>query len=302
MDNRSLQQSPLLSGVWLPLVTPFRDRALDEASLERLAGRYMQTSIAGFVIAATTGEGPTLEMGEARRLAEIVAAAAHGRPILLGLSGSDTHKLTGTLRCIASWPVDGYLVASPYYSRPSQDGLLQHFLALADRAARPIVLYNIPYRTGVNLKNETLFRLAEHPNIIGVKDCCGDAAQSFDLLRGRPPGFAVLTGEDALFYDAIAQGADGGILASAHVDPEAFSAVRDGLLAGSRIDALARWHQLVDLARILFAEPNPAPVKHWLWRSGLIASPELRLPMTLVSAALADRLDILLTEHRPAAV
>jgi 4-hydroxy-tetrahydrodipicolinate synthase len=302
MDNRSPQRSPLLAGVWLPLVTPFRDRALDEVSLERLAGRYRQTSIAGFVIAATTGEGLTLDMGETRRLSEIVAAAAQGRPILLGLSGSDTHKLAGTLRSIAPWPVDGYLVASPYYTRPSQDGLLQHFLALADHAARPIVLYNIPYRTGVNLKNDTLFRLAEHPNIVGVKDCCGDAAQSFDLLRGRPPGFAVLTGEDALFYDAIAQGADGGILVSAHADPEAFAAVRDRLLAGSRIEALARWRQLVDLARILFAEPNPAPIKHWLWRSGLIASPELRLPMTPVSAALAARLDILLTEHRPAAV
>jgi 4-hydroxy-tetrahydrodipicolinate synthase len=239
--------------------------------------------------------------GEARRVAEIVAAAARGRPILLGLSGSDTHKLAGSLHSIALWPVDGYLVACPYYTRPSQDGLLQHFLALADQAARPIVLYNIPYRTGVDLKNETLFRLAEHPNIVGVKDCCGEAAQSFDLLRGRPPGFAVLTGEDALFYDAIAQGADGGILVSAHVDPEAFAAVRDTLLAGSRIEALARWCQLVDLARILFAEPNPAPLKRWLWRSGLIASPELRLPMTPVSAALADRLDILQTEHRSAA-
>jgi 4-hydroxy-tetrahydrodipicolinate synthase len=115
--------------------------------------------------------------------------------------------------------------------------------------------------------------------------------QTFDLLRARPPGFAVLTGEDALFYGAVAHGADGGILAAAHVETARFAAVRNALLAGRRADALHEWHGLVDLARLLFAEPNPAPIKHWLWRAGLIASPELRLPMTQVSDALAERID-----------
>ncbi len=120
----------------------------------------------------------------------------------------------------AVWPIDGYLIASPYYLRPSQRGLLQHFSVLADHTSWPIVLYNIPYRTGVNLTNETLLRLAEHPNIVGLKDCCGDRAQTIELLRRRPSGFRVLTGEDAQYYDALADGADGAILLSAHVETE----------------------------------------------------------------------------------
>jgi 4-hydroxy-tetrahydrodipicolinate synthase len=169
--------------------------------------------------------------------------------------------------------------------------LYQHFAALADATDRPILIYNIPYRTGVNLGNDTLLQLAERTNIVGVKDCCADGAQSFDLLRRRGPDFSVLTGEDALFYSAIAHGADGGVLASAHVDVAGFAAVREAIIGGHLADALARWEPLVDMVRLLFAEPNPAPIKHVLWRRGLIASPELRLPMTGVSPRLAEQLD-----------
>jgi 4-hydroxy-tetrahydrodipicolinate synthase len=178
--------------------------------------------------------------------------------------------------------------------------LALHFTALADASAHPILVYNIPYRTGVNLANDTLLTLAAHPRIVGVKDCCADSAQSFDLLRRRPAGFAVLTGEDAFFHAALAQGADGGILASAHIDPAAFAAVRATYHRGDHGEALERWRALVDVVRLLFAEPNPAPIKHWLWRAGLIASPELRLPMTGISPDLAARLDRLI-ESRPAA-
>jgi 4-hydroxy-tetrahydrodipicolinate synthase len=190
-----------------------------------------------------------------------------------------------------AWPIDGYLISCPYYSRPSQEGLRRHFEALAECTAKPIALYNIPYRTGVNLANETLLRLAELDSIIGVKDCCAIPAQSSELLRRRPAGFSVMTGEDALFFTALAYGADGGILASAHVDPEAFAAVRSALLASDREHALRLWTDLVDVVALLFAEPSPAPIKHWLWRRRLIPSPEVRLPMTPVSAALAGQID-----------
>ena len=136
-----------------------------------------------------------------------------------------------------------------------------------------------------------MLQLARHPNIIGLKDCCADVAQSFDLLRARPENFAVLTGEDALFYTALTLGADGGILASAHIDPAAFVAIRSHLLAGDQPTALAAWQALVDLPRLLFAEPSPAPIKHYLWRTGLIDSAELRLPMTPITEALAARID-----------
>jgi 4-hydroxy-tetrahydrodipicolinate synthase len=280
-----------LSGIFLPMITPFRDGVLDEPSLRRLVAHYAQSPLDGFILAATTGEGLTLDEDETERLVAMTAIEARGRPIFLGLCGSDTRKLVARLVKTRGWPIAGYLIACPYYSRPSQEGLRRHFTRLAEHTEKPILLYNIPYRTAVNLANETLFRLAELPNIVGVKDCCADATQSYDLLRQRPPGFAVLTGEDSLFYGALAHGADGGVLASAHVDPAAFVALRAGVTGGDRAGALALWRELVDLTRLLFAEPSPAPIKHWLWHQGLIASPELRLPMTGVSPALAARLD-----------
>jgi len=292
----------MLQGLWLPLVTPFRDGALDEASLRRMVRHYLGGPVDGFILAATTGEGLTIDGDETERLVSIVAAEIGGRrPIYLGLSGSDTRKVEKALGHSASWPVDGYLVACPYYTRPSQEGLYCHFAALAETTGRPILIYNIPYRTGVNMTNDTLLRLAALPNIVGVKDCCADAAQSFDLMRSRPAGFSVLTGEDAWFYPALTLGADGGILASAHIDAPRFAAVRNLLIAGDQEGALRAWRSLADLPRLLFAEPSPAPIKHWLWRIGRIDSPEVRLPMTQVSEVLATRIDAEIARARLAA-
>ena len=297
------QSASRLGGIWLPLITPFRDGRLDETSLRRLLAHYAGEPVDGLILAATTGEGLTLDEEETARLCGIAAGGRPaGRPIYLGLSGSDTRKLVHALERTADWPIQGYLITCPYYTRPSQEGLFRNFAVLAGATARPIIVYNIPYRTGVNLGNETLLRLAERPNIVGVKDCCADQAQSFDLLRARPPSFAVLTGEDASFYGALAHGADGGILAAAHVETRAFAAVRACLLAGDQPGALAAWSELVDLARLLFAEPSPAPIKHWLWGCGLIDSPEVRLPMTGVSDALAQRLAAEAARRRSSAI
>ena len=286
--------SSIPQGVWLPLITPFKDGAFDEVSARRLARHYV-AAVDGFILAATTGEGLTIDDDEIERFVDICRGEidAAGRPmrLYLGLSGSDTRKVAKALARTSAWPVDGYLIVCPYYTRPSQLGLYRHFSALADSTAKPIMIYNIPYRTGVNLGNEQMLRLAELPNIVGVKDCSADPAQSFDLLRDRPDGFAVLTGEDALFHNALTQGADGGILAAAHVETQAFIAIRKAMLDGDHAGALANWRALVDLPRLLFAEPSPAPIKHWLWRTGLIDSPEVRLPMTNVSDALAARID-----------
>jgi 4-hydroxy-tetrahydrodipicolinate synthase len=282
----------MIEGLWLPLVTPFRDGALDEASLRRMAQHYFRHPVDGFILAATTGEGLTIDEEETERLVAVVAAETGGkRPLYLGISGSDAAKVAKALAHTAAWPVDGYLIACPYYTRPSQEGLYRHFAALAGATARPILVYNIPYRTGVNMSNDTLLRLAELPNITGVKDCCADPAQSFDLMRARPAFFSVMTGEDAWFYAALTQGADGGILASAHIDTARFVAIRKLLLGGDQPGALRAWRDLADLPRLLFAEPSPAPIKHWLWRIGLIDSPEVRLPMAQVSDALAIRID-----------
>lgn len=288
-----------LSGVWLPLVTPFRDGELDEASVRRLVRHYAGQPVDGFILAATTGEALTLDESETERLVTVVAAelAGLGRrvPVLLGLSGSDTRKGVKAIRrtagLVADGAVDGYLIACPYYTRPSQRGLLEHFGALADAASLPIVVYNIPYRTGVNMSNDTLLRLAEHPRIVGVKDCCADLGQSLALLRDRPAGFSVMTGEDALFFTLLAHGGDGGIMASAHVRTADFAAVRRLVTAGDLGAARAVWDRLVTVPQALFAEPSPSPIKHWLWRAGLIDSAEVRLPMTPITEALAARLD-----------
>jgi 4-hydroxy-tetrahydrodipicolinate synthase len=289
----SLQSS--LRGLWLPLVTPFCDGTFDEASLRQLVRHYADLPVDGLVLAATTGEGLTLSQSETEWLVFTVAdeaARARPLPVCLGLSGSNTRALQETLARTAAWPIDGYLISCPYYSRPSQRGLALHFGALADRAEHPLLLYNIPYRTGVNLGNEAMLHLAGHANIAGLKDCCADRNQSLELLRRRPENFVVLTGEDAQFHEALIDGADGGILASAHVATEIFADVARLVASGERDAALARWRSVADLTRLLFAEPSPAPIKHWLWREGLIESAEVRLPMTEVSRELAARLDL----------
>jgi 4-hydroxy-tetrahydrodipicolinate synthase len=294
-DLRSSDLRSRLHGLWLPLLTPFRNGELDEASLRRLVRHYASGPVDGLILAATSGEGLTLGMAELERLVALVraeiAASRRYLPVCLGLSGSGTRKMLDTLDETAAWPIDGYLIASPYYSRPSQRGLLQHFTALADHASWPIVLYNIPYRTAVNLANEALLRLAEHQNIVGLKDCGADRAQSIDLLRQRPAGFRVLTGEDAQYYEALSDGADGAILLSAHIETARFASVRTHLKQGNRDAARACWESVSDLTRLLFTEPSPAPAKYWLSRTGLIDSAEVRLPMVEVSAELAARLD-----------
>ena len=303
-DLRASDLRAFLHGLWLPLVTPFRNGELDETSLRRLVRHYAALPVNGLILAATTGESLTLEPAETERLVFAVRdeiGRTRNLPICLGLSGSNTRALLDTLDRTAAWPIDGYLISCPYYSRPSQQGLQRHFSALADRARHPVMIYNIPYRTGVNLGNEAMLRLADHPDIVGLKDCCDDREQSLELLRRRPAGFAVLTGEDAQYHEALVDGADGGILASAHIETETFALVRNLVVAGEHDAALSCWRSVADLTRLLFSEPSPAPIKYWLWRSGLIDSAEVRLPMTEVSAGLAARLDLEIERRSTAA-
>ena len=302
-DRPTSELQSQLQGLWLPLVTPFRNGELDEPSLRRLVRHYAGGPVDGLILAATSGEGMALGARELERLVAVtraeIAESRRYLPICLGLSGASTSKMLDALDETADWPIDGYLIASPYYTRPSQRGLVQHFKALADHASWPIVLYNIPYRTGVNLTNETLLELASHPNIVGIKDCSADRAQSVDFLGRRPSGFRVLTGEDAQYHDALTDGADGAILLSAHLETEAFASIHRLMKQGDRDGALACWEGISELTRLLFVEPSPAPAKYWLARNGLIDSAEVRLPMVEVSAELAARLDTEFERRRP---
>ena len=295
---------PRFSGVWLPIVTPFVDGEIDYPGYEQMVDHYVEAGVNGIIPLGTTGESPTIDEADADRLIENTVAAVDGRvPIVVGVSGNDTRKVVKTVKRLERHRIDGLLATCPYYNRPSQDGLRAHFTHLAEATDRPILIYNIPYRTGVNLANDTLLALAELPSIAGVKDSSGDVAQSLALLRQRPEGFSVLTGEDAYFYTMLAHGGDGGILASAHLETETFLAVYERMAANDHHGARALWSALEPLIPFLFKEPNPMPVKHCLWRQGLIRSEECRLPMTRVSPALARELekivrDVVETEAR----
>jgi len=294
---------PRFSGVWLPIITPFVDGEIDYGGYERLVDHYVRAGVAGIIPLGTTGESPTVDETEAETLVERTVAAVDGRvPIVVGVSGNDTRKVVKAVQRLGRHHVRGILAVCPYYNRPSQDGLRAHFTRIAEASDRPILIYNIPYRTGINLANETLLALAELPNIVGVKDSSGDIAQSLELLRLRPGGFTVLTGEDAYFYTMLAHGGDGGILASAHLETETFVAVHDRMAGNDHLGARALWAKLEPLVPLLFKEPNPMPVKHCLWRLGLIRSPECRLPLTHVSPALGRALDATAARSVPAEV
>jgi len=281
-----------LSGVWLPIVTPFHDGAVDFASYERLVEHYIGLGISGIFPLGTTGESPALDDDEMAAIVERTIGTVAGRlPIFVGIGSNSTAKTLKLLRRLDRYDFAGIVSVCPYYNRPGQDGLHEHFSRIAAATDRQIAIYNIPYRTAVNLANDTLLDLAQRANIVGVKDSCGILAQSLDLLRRRPPGFSVMTGEDNYFYTMLAHGADGGILASAHLETGSFVGLYERMLANDHRGARRLWSQLETLVPLLFREANPMPIKYCLWRQGLLRSPECRLPLTRVSPDLAAELD-----------
>jgi 4-hydroxy-tetrahydrodipicolinate synthase len=288
------------NSLWLPLITPFKDGAVDFASYERLVAHYVASGVDALFPLGTTGEQPTLDEAECEALVERTLALAGPVPVYVGVGGNATAKVVKTLGWLHRLPFKGIVSVCPYYNRPSQDGLIEHFRTIASETDREVVIYNIPYRTAVNLSNDSLLELAAVPNIVGVKDSCGILAQSLDLLARKPAGFSVLTGEDALYFTMLANGADGGILAASHIMTERFREVGQRFAANDVAGARAAWAPLASVVPLLFAEANPMPIKHLLWRQGLIDSPECRLPLTKISDALARRLDGLM-DHRRAA-
>ena len=291
--QRSLEPIPI-RGVWLPIVTPFLDGEVDLESYERLLGFYLNQGVTGVVPLGTTGESPTIDPYEAEALLDLTLEIVDRRvAVYVGIGGNSTAKVTQLTRRFERFVFDGILSVCPYYNRPSEDGIREHFRRVAESTDRPILIYNIPYRTGVNLSNDSILELSEVRNIVGVKDCCASLPQTIELLRRKPADFAVMTGEDALFYTTLALGGEGGILSSAHYRSKTFVEVFERMCDNDHQGARALWSTLETAARLLFREPNPMPIKHWLWRCGLIRSPECRLPLTKISAALAREIDAL---------
>jgi 4-hydroxy-tetrahydrodipicolinate synthase len=288
----------MISGVWVPLITPFQDGRIDLASYQRLIEQSIAAGVSCLFPLGTTGEAPTLDEKEIDAIiAETVDAVAGRVPVFVGIGGNATHKVIKTIRRVERYGFPGIVSVCPYYNRPSQDGLRAHFTALSEATDRKILIYNIPYRTSVNLANETVLRLAELANVVGIKDSAGNIAQSLELLAHKPAGFSVLTGEDHLFLAMLCSGADGGILASSHVATDRFVEIARLVAANDHQAARVIWTPLQRLIAKLFEEANPMPLKHCLWRQGLIASPECRLPLTSISPRLRDELDRWLREN-----
>ena len=277
----------VFSGIWVPLVTPFSNGSIDHAAIRRLVRFYAEARISGLVALATTGEAAALDSQEQLAVLETVLDSAGDLPVVAGLSGNHAGHLREALLRYIALPIAGVQVSAPYYIKPSQQGLIEHFTQLADLSSKPLVIYDIPYRTGATLELATLLTLAAHPQIQAIKDCGGSLAKTVALIAdGR---LQVLTGEDLNIFNNLCMGGSGAISAAAHVRPDLFVAMADAVAAQHLDHARAIFHQLAPLIQALNAEPNPAPVKAVLANQGWIKN-ELRSPMTVATPALQARL------------
>jgi 4-hydroxy-tetrahydrodipicolinate synthase len=269
------------SGLWLPLITPFRDDAVDHVALTGLVKHYAKLGVSGFVVCGSTGEAAALDDAEQLAVLQTVHDHAGDVPVVMGVSGYNLPKMLAWVKLLSAYPIAGVLVPAPHYIRPSQAGLEAWFTTIADAAKAPLIIYDIPYRTGVVIELATLMRLAAHPNIKAIKDCGGDPAKTRALIADSR--LAVLAGEDMQLFTTIAQGGAGSITASAHVHTADFVEVIRHLRNGDLTQARRAWEPLPRVIEAMFAEPNPACIKAALAAQGLIQN-ELRLPMMAARA------------------
>lgn len=281
-------------GIWIPLVTPFRDGAVDTAALARLAGHLARQGIAGLVVAGTTGEPATLSREEQEQVLVTVLDAVAGRcPVVMGLAGADTAAVAREAAHFSHHALAGVLVTAPYYVRPSQRGLQRHFEAVAGATPLPVLIYNIPYRTGVTLELVTLQALARNPQFAAIKECGADANRLSALIEETP--LAVLSGDDDMMFVNACLGGAGAITAAAHLRTADFVAMVEHVRRGELAAARAIHQSLRPLLRALFSEPNPGPLKAALALQGWVRE-ELRLPMTPAGAACRETLRSLLVD------
>jgi 4-hydroxy-tetrahydrodipicolinate synthase len=274
-------------GIWVPLVTPFHNGAIDFVGLRRLVSHLLEKGIDGLVVCGTTGEPAAMGKHEQLAVLDAVLELVPAQRVVMGLAGNNLTELLQFQSEILKRPVAGLLVPAPYYIRPSQAGLEVFFRTVADASSVPLILYDIPYRTGVAFEQSTLLNIVAHERIVAIKDCGGNFSNTLALLDSGQVD--VLCGEDNQIFNALCLGAKGAIAASAHVHPELFvqlhRQIRDNQLAEGR----ATFFRLLPLINSLFLEPNPAPVKTALALQGLIGD-ELRAPMQCSSESMTARL------------
>ncbi len=275
-----------LRGTGTALVTPFtEDGTVDQTALVQLVDWQLEQGIDFLVPCGSTGEAQTLsEMERARVVAVVVEAAAGRVPVIGGISANDTARGVAEALVLGRLGVQALMVVTPYYNKPTQTGLERHFSAVADAAPVPIMMYTVPGRTAVHLAAQTTLRLASHPNIIAVKDATADLNWAMAVIRDRPDGFTVLSGEDGLLLPHLACGGDGIVSVASNVVPDLIATITRYGLAGDFRQARELQLRLVPLIAALFHETNPIPVKAALHLEGRIAD-VLRLPLVPASAA-----------------
>ncbi len=294
----------MFRGAYTALVTPLRHDALDESALTRLVEHQIDHGIDGLVPCGTTGEASTLSIREHVRVVELTVQAAAGRvPVLAGAAANDTRKAIELARLCKQAGAAATLQVTPYYNRPTQAGLVAHFTAIAEASELPVVVYNVPGRTGVDLLPETVATLARHPLIVGIKEATGDMvriARIRELLGdpGADTRFDLLSGDDFTILPFLALGGHGVISVTSNVAPDWLARLCDAAAAG-QWDEARTWHyRQLPLARALFGAPNPIPVKSALAQLGRCAA-DMRLPLLAIDPqsregqALADALETL---------
>ena len=279
------------TGCGTALVTPFtRSGALDDAGVRRLARRQIDAGIHFLVPCGTTGETPTLTDDERLRIVEIIVEEAKGKvPVLAGAGGYNTHEVIETAQQMARTGADGILSVAPYYNKPTPEGLYQHYKAIAEAVPVPVIVYNVPGRTGVNVDVATITRLSAVPNIIGVKEASGTMTQMCEICRAVPADFLVLSGDDALTLPVMSVGGRGIISVASNEVPAEMSRMVEFAEAGDFASARKLHHDLLPLMQINFIESSPIPVKAAMAMMGLVEE-VYRLPLVAPRPASRDRI------------
>lgn len=281
-----------LRGTGVALITPFdKKQAVDFDALGRVIEHVISGGVEYVVTLGTTGETPTISKTEKAEIIEYTMDAVSGRvPVVVGVGGNDTRAVVAELETLPLQQAIAVLSASPYYNKPTQEGIFRHYEVLASASPKPIILYNVPGRTGRNMNASTTLRLArEVPNIAGIKEASGDMAQCMQLLKERPEQFLVVSGDDALALPQIACGMDGIISVAANAFPEAFTQLVRSALLGDFKKARTFNDGLLEAYDLMFTENNPAGVKAFMSEMGLIAN-HLRLPMVPVTPSTLEKI------------
>lgn len=279
-----------LSGLGVAMVTPFNANGqVDYPALQRLTEHIVKSSDF-LVVMGTTAETPTLSVEEQRSVLDFVIEINNNRvPVVVGLGGNNTAALCERIKNFDFKGVDAVLSASPYYNKPTQEGIYQHFTAVADASPKPIILYNVPSRTGSNMAASTTVRLADHKNIIAIKEAGGDLAQIDEIIRTKPDDFSVLSGDDGLTLAMIGSGADGVISVIGNALPKRFGGMVHQALFGQVLEAKEMHHKLAPIIEAIFEEGNPAGIKSVLDILN-ICDDEVRLPLVPATKKLRDKL------------